>query len=170
MTSVVRVWSGLALAFAVALVPAAVGQSEALQVAIDVFEQRNYVAAQEALLKVDRDSLTDEELTRLDELLGVGPGGHQSQRAGAAGIERRGPGLRRRRVGSGGTPVPSRAEQRVRSVGGRKTTPRPSASGLRKSGSWPRRRVRRGAVEETVVVEITEEAPARETAPGEIAG
>ncbi len=69
MSSVVRVWTGVTLLLVVTLVPAAWAQSEQLQKAVDLYEAQEYVAAQEALLEVDRDALTDEERTQLDHLL-----------------------------------------------------------------------------------------------------
>lgn len=73
MTSVVRVWSGLVLMLAVVTVPALAGDSEQLQAAIDLFERQEYKAAQEALLKVERDKLDEAERARLDELLKLVP-------------------------------------------------------------------------------------------------
>jgi len=68
MSSVVRVWS-VAAVLALAAVPAAVAQSETFKNAVQLYERQEYVAAQEALLKLDRSTLSDEERSRLDELL-----------------------------------------------------------------------------------------------------
>ena len=75
MRSVLRISSGWALVFGtlLVLVPASFGQSADLQDAIKLFDGQEYVAAQEALLKIDRDKLTDAERARLDELLKVVP-------------------------------------------------------------------------------------------------
>jgi type II secretory pathway component GspD/PulD (secretin) len=73
MSSVVRVWSGVALLVAVLLVPVAAAENEQLQAAANLFEKQEYVAAQEALLKVERESLSDAERGKLDELLKVVP-------------------------------------------------------------------------------------------------
>jgi len=72
MSLIARVWSVTALA-TVLLVPAAYAQSAALQAAERLFEEQQYVAAQEALLAIDRESLTDAERARLDELLALVP-------------------------------------------------------------------------------------------------
>ena len=89
MRAVVRTGSMLAFALALALVPAAVGASEDLVKARDLFEHKEYVAAQELLLKVDREALTPDEQTVLDELLAEIPqaveGSAHAQVALAAG-------------------------------------------------------------------------------------
>jgi general secretion pathway protein D len=69
----VRVWSGVALVVGLALVPASFGESEELRAAIQLFDAQEYVAAQEALLKIDRATLTDSERAQLDELLKLLP-------------------------------------------------------------------------------------------------
>jgi type II secretory pathway component GspD/PulD (secretin) len=63
----------VALLIALALVPAALAESAELQAAVDLFGKQEYVAAQEALLKVDRATLSEAELKRLDELLKLVP-------------------------------------------------------------------------------------------------
>ncbi len=73
MRFVPRIWSGAALALALALTPAVFAQSDALRAAINLFERQEYAAAQEALLKVERDRLTDDERARLDGLLAEVP-------------------------------------------------------------------------------------------------
>jgi len=64
---------GWALLLALWLAPWGLAQSEQLQKARDLYEKQEYVAAQEALLAVDRDQLTDEEKTELDRLLMIVP-------------------------------------------------------------------------------------------------
>ena len=69
MNSAVRIWSGVVCILALSLVPTAGAQSDALQAAIGLFEQQQYLASQEALLKVDREELVEHERAQLDELL-----------------------------------------------------------------------------------------------------
>lgn len=73
MSSVVRSWSGVALLCIATLVPVATAQSDRLQAAVELFEQQDYIAAQAALLEVDRDELTEAERAQLDMLLQVVP-------------------------------------------------------------------------------------------------
>ncbi len=73
MLSVVRAWSGVALLGALALTSVAVGQNEQLQTAASLYEKQEYKAAQEALLKVNREELTAAEVAKLDELLELLP-------------------------------------------------------------------------------------------------
>jgi len=74
MSMVVRVWSGIALLLVFALVPLAEAQAnDQLQEAVQLFKQQEFAAAQEALLKVDREALTDEQRTQLDDLLKLVP-------------------------------------------------------------------------------------------------
>lgn len=73
MSSVGRIWSGAVLLVAVMLVPVAAAENEQLQAAANLFDKQEYVAAQEALLKVNRDALSDAELAKLDELLKAVP-------------------------------------------------------------------------------------------------
>ncbi|MBP7746605.1 MAG: hypothetical protein KA383_10760 [Phycisphaerae bacterium] len=73
MAVVARVWSGVALLVVLALVPLATAQSEQLQAAIDLYEQQEYRAAQDALLKIERSGLTDAERGTLEELLTLLP-------------------------------------------------------------------------------------------------
>jgi general secretion pathway protein D len=82
MSSVVRVWS-VAAVLALVAVPAAVAQSEAFKSAVQLYERQDYVGAQQALLKLDRASLSDEERERFDELLAKLPEAIQgSEKAG----------------------------------------------------------------------------------------
>lgn len=69
MKRALRIRGGLALLSVLLLVPAALGQSEQLEKARQLFEQQEYVAAQEALLQVDRDELSEEEAAEYDRLL-----------------------------------------------------------------------------------------------------
>jgi general secretion pathway protein D len=59
--------SGLLLAMSLA--PAAWAQSDALKKAVELYDQHDYPAAQEALIKVDRNKLNDAEKTELDAYL-----------------------------------------------------------------------------------------------------
>ena len=65
MLSAVRAWSGVMLWAVLALVPCAAAQNEQLQAALNLYERQEYKAAQEALLKVDREALAEEERARL---------------------------------------------------------------------------------------------------------
>lgn len=73
MSLAVRVWSGLAVLIVGGWLPLAAAQSERMQAAVTLFEQQEYIAAQEALLAIDRESLSDAERARLDELLALLP-------------------------------------------------------------------------------------------------
>ena len=73
MRKAVRFSNGLALLFVLMLVPAALAQNEQLEKARELFEQQEYVAAQEALLQVDREQLTEEDAKAYDDLLKVLP-------------------------------------------------------------------------------------------------
>jgi general secretion pathway protein D len=73
MTSAVRAWSGVTLWAILALVPLAAAQNEQLQAALHLYEKQEYKAAQETLLKVDREALTEGERARLDDLLKLLP-------------------------------------------------------------------------------------------------
>jgi type II secretory pathway component GspD/PulD (secretin) len=73
MLSVVRAWRGVMLPIILALVPMAAAQEEQLQAAIHLYEQQEYKAAQEALLRVNRGALTDAQRDQLDGLLKVLP-------------------------------------------------------------------------------------------------
>ena len=63
-----RVLSGLVLLMVLVFVPAAMAEDEQLLIALDLFERQEYVAAQEALTEVDRDSLSEEEQADFDHL------------------------------------------------------------------------------------------------------
>ena len=71
MKQAMRLSSGLALFVCFLLNPASLAEDEQLELARGLFEMQEYVAAQEALLEVDRDELTEEEATVYDELLKV---------------------------------------------------------------------------------------------------
>ncbi len=73
MRFVLRVWSGVAFLVIATVLPAAMAQSEQLEAAIDLFEQKDYVAAQEALNQIDRDALSELERARVDALLEIVP-------------------------------------------------------------------------------------------------
>lgn len=73
MSLVMRGWSGAALVIALMLAPVAAAENQQLQAAIKLFEEQEYKAAQDALLQVDRDALTEQERGRLDELLELVP-------------------------------------------------------------------------------------------------
>ena len=73
MSLAVRVRSGVTLLVVLLVVPLGIAQDTRLQAATDLYEKHEYKAAQEALLKVDRDALTDAERAKLDELLKVLP-------------------------------------------------------------------------------------------------
>ncbi|MBU0617802.1 MAG: hypothetical protein KKI02_08805 [Planctomycetes bacterium] len=73
MKKAMRLSSGLALIVCFLLNPASLAEDEQLDLARGLFEMQEYVAAQEALLEVDRDELTEEEATVYDELLKVLP-------------------------------------------------------------------------------------------------
>ncbi len=60
---------GLVLVLAAFSAPAALAQSDALEKAVELYDAREYQAAQEALLKVDRNKLNDDEKQSLDEHL-----------------------------------------------------------------------------------------------------
>jgi tetratricopeptide (TPR) repeat protein len=69
MQKVLRRSSGLALMLAMLLVPATWAQSAALQDAVKLYDQQEYVAAQQLLLKVDAGALNAEQRAELDRLL-----------------------------------------------------------------------------------------------------
>ncbi len=69
MTSVARVWSAVLLLLVAGVTPLAVAQQDELSEAVKLFEQQEYEAAQEVLLKIDRSALTEDELESLDQLL-----------------------------------------------------------------------------------------------------
>ncbi len=73
MKKAVRLSSGLALLVCFLLIPASAAADEQLELARGLFEMQEYVAAQEALLEVDREQLTEEEAAVYDELLKVLP-------------------------------------------------------------------------------------------------
>ena len=73
MKQAVRFTSGLALLIGLALIPAALAEDEQLQAAKDLFDRQEYVAAQEALLEVDREQLSEQEAAEYDRLLKVLP-------------------------------------------------------------------------------------------------
>lgn len=73
MAALVRVGCGVALVAVLLLVPAAAAQSDKLQAGIELFERQEYVAAQEALLRVDREALAAGEREQLDQLLALIP-------------------------------------------------------------------------------------------------
>lgn len=60
---------GLVLLLAASFAPVAFAQSDALEKAVKLYGQRDYPAAQEALLKVDRNKLNDDEKKSLDAYL-----------------------------------------------------------------------------------------------------
>lgn len=69
MKTVLRLGNGLALLVCFSLNPTVLAEDEQLELARGLFEMREYVAAQEALLEVDRDTLSEDEATVYDELL-----------------------------------------------------------------------------------------------------
>ncbi|MBU0639148.1 MAG: hypothetical protein KKB50_09815, partial [Planctomycetes bacterium] len=73
MQNVVRLGCGLALLFVLALAPTAWAQADQLQKAIELFDRQEYVAAQEALLQVEREQLDEAARVELDRLLQVVP-------------------------------------------------------------------------------------------------
>ena len=68
MKQALRLCTALAIVLSL-MSPSALAQNEQLQVAKELFEAQNYVAAQVALLEVDADGLTDEEQATYDFLL-----------------------------------------------------------------------------------------------------
>jgi general secretion pathway protein D len=68
MRQALRLSSGWALLVALLLVPATLAEDEQLQRATELFQKQEYVAAQEALLEVDREQLTAEEADEYDRL------------------------------------------------------------------------------------------------------
>ncbi len=68
-----RLWSAATLLVVSLAAGQAVAQSDALQAGVTLFDRQEYVAAQEALLKVDRNKLTEDQRTGLDELLAILP-------------------------------------------------------------------------------------------------
>ena len=76
------------LAVAMCVVATAWGQSDKLKEAIDLYDQQDYAAAQERLLEVDRDKLTEAEKDELDAYLKDAPGAIKAaEKAGADGAE-----------------------------------------------------------------------------------
>jgi general secretion pathway protein D len=73
MKKAMRLSSGLALCLCFLLTPASLAEDEQLALARGLFDMQEYVAAQEALLEVDRDKLTEDEAKVYDELLKVLP-------------------------------------------------------------------------------------------------
>lgn len=73
MRRAVRFSSGLAFLVGLWLVSAALAEDEQLHKAMGLFEQQEYVAAQEALLQVDREQLSEDEVEAYDRLLKVLP-------------------------------------------------------------------------------------------------
>lgn len=73
MSCFVRICSGVSLLVGLLLVPSAAAQNKALADAIKLFEQQQYQAAQEALLAIDRNALSETERVRLDDLLRKAP-------------------------------------------------------------------------------------------------
>lgn len=73
MSSVVRVWSGAALLLVLWSAPMGLAQNEQLERAAELYARQEYRAAQEALLEVNRDELSEDELSLLDDLLAVLP-------------------------------------------------------------------------------------------------
>ncbi len=73
MLSVVRAWSAVTWLVVLGLVPIAAAQDEQLHTALNLYEKQEYKAAQEALLKVNREALTEAERSKLDELLKLLP-------------------------------------------------------------------------------------------------
>lgn len=61
---------GLALLVGLFFVPTGLSQNEALEAAIDLFEQQEYEAAQTALLAIDAETLSEEEQAEREAVLG----------------------------------------------------------------------------------------------------
>ncbi|MFH1745432.1 MAG: hypothetical protein ABIG44_00140 [Planctomycetota bacterium] len=61
MQQSVRIWSVLALMLALVVIPAAWAENEQLRKATELFDQQDYHAAQQALDKVDRNGLDEDE-------------------------------------------------------------------------------------------------------------
>lgn len=78
-----RLWSATALLVVSFAAGVARAQSSGLEAGAALFDRQEYVAAQEALLKVDREKLSEEQRVRLDELLAILPEAIQgAERAG----------------------------------------------------------------------------------------
>ena len=73
MKNASRLSCGLALAVCLLLNPASLAEDEQLQLAVGLFDMQEYISAQEALMEVDRDLLTDEEVEAYDKLMKVLP-------------------------------------------------------------------------------------------------
>ncbi len=73
MRQALRFSSGLALLVGLMLIPAALAEDEQLQKAKELFNRQDYMAAQEALLEVDPEQLTEEEAQAYEQLLKVLP-------------------------------------------------------------------------------------------------
>lgn len=73
MKTALRFRGGLALLVGLILIPAAAAEDEQLQIAKDLFNQQEYIAAQEVLLKVDREQLSEDEAKAYDHLLKLLP-------------------------------------------------------------------------------------------------
>jgi len=73
MNKAKRLSRGLAVFVCLMLNPASLAEDEQLQLAQALFEMQEYVAAQEALLEVNREQLTEEEAKVYDKLLKVLP-------------------------------------------------------------------------------------------------
>jgi general secretion pathway protein D len=73
MRQTLRFSSGLALVVGLLLVPAALAEDEQLGRAKELFDRQEYVAAQEALLEVDPEQLTEEEAQAYEHLLRILP-------------------------------------------------------------------------------------------------
>jgi hypothetical protein len=71
MKTAVRLSSGWAFLIGLVLIPAALAENEQLQIAKSLFDKQEYVAAQEALLAVDRDELSEAEAEVYERLLKV---------------------------------------------------------------------------------------------------
>jgi general secretion pathway protein D len=73
MRTAVRFGSGLALFVVLMLIPMAMAEDEQLELAQGLFDMHEYLAAQEVLLEVDREQLSEEEAATYDRLMKVLP-------------------------------------------------------------------------------------------------
>ena len=69
MTITMRLGRGIAFILLLSLIPAVQAENEQLQIALGLYAKQDYVKAQEALMEVARDKLTDEETQVYDQLL-----------------------------------------------------------------------------------------------------
>jgi type II secretory pathway component GspD/PulD (secretin) len=68
-----RLSSGLAILIGLMLIPATLAQDARLQLAKGLFEMQEYEAAQETLLEIERDQLSEDEAEEYDNLLKILP-------------------------------------------------------------------------------------------------